>query len=47
MVETRSGTGIAGPKKLIPEDKMNVNKTGELNANAAFRDNIEQEPLKQ
>jgi hypothetical protein len=47
MVETRSRTNTAGPKKLIPEDKMNVNKTGELNADAAFRDNTEQETLKQ
>jgi hypothetical protein len=47
MVETRSRTGTAGPEELIPKDKIDVNKTGELNANAAFRDNIEQKTLKQ
>jgi hypothetical protein len=47
MVKTRSGTSTAGPKELIPEDEIDVNKTGELNADAAFRDNTEQETLKQ
>jgi hypothetical protein len=47
MVKRRSRTGTAGPEKLIPEDKMDVNKTDELNADASFRDNIEQETLKQ
>jgi hypothetical protein len=47
MVETRSGTSTAGPKELIPENKIDVDKTGELNADAAFRDNTEQETLKQ
>jgi hypothetical protein len=47
MVETRSRTDTAGPEELIPEDKMDVDKTGESNADAALRDNIEQETLKQ
>jgi hypothetical protein len=40
-VETRSGTGTAGPEKLIPEDEMDVDETGELNTDAALRDNTE------
>jgi hypothetical protein len=47
MVKTRSGTSTAGPKKLIPKNEIDMNKTGELNADAAFRDNTEQETLKQ
>jgi hypothetical protein len=47
MVKTRSGTGTAGSEELISEDKIDVNKTGELNTNTAFRDNTEQETLKQ
>jgi hypothetical protein len=47
MVKTRSRTGTAGPKELIPEEEMDVDKTGESNANAALRDNIEQETLEQ
>jgi hypothetical protein len=47
MVKTRSRTGTAGPEELIPEDEIDVDKTGELNANAAFKDNTEQETLKQ
>jgi hypothetical protein len=47
MVKTRSRTSTASPKKLIPKDKIDMNETGELNTNTAFRDNIEQEILKQ
>jgi hypothetical protein len=47
MVETRSGTGTAGPEELIPEEEMDVDKTGESNADAALRDNTEQETLEQ
>jgi hypothetical protein len=31
----------------MPKNKIDVNKTGELNADATLRDNIEQETLKQ
>jgi hypothetical protein len=47
MVETRSRTGTAGPEELVPEDEMDVDKTGKSNADAAFRDNTEQETLEQ
>jgi hypothetical protein len=47
MVGTRSGTGTAGPEELTPEDEMDVDETGESNADAALRDNTEQETLKQ
>jgi hypothetical protein len=47
MVETRSRTGTAGPEELIPEEEMDVDETGESNANAALRDNTEQETLEQ
>jgi hypothetical protein len=40
-VETRSRTGTAGPKELIPKDEIDVDETGELNADAALRDNTE------
>jgi hypothetical protein len=41
MVKTCSGTGTASPEELIPEEEMDVDKTGELNANTALRDNTE------
>jgi hypothetical protein len=47
MVKTCSRTGTAGPKELIPEDEMDVDEIGESNADAALRDNTEQETLKQ
>jgi hypothetical protein len=47
MVGTRSRTGTAGPEELTPEDEMDVDETGESNADAALRDNTEQETLKQ
>jgi hypothetical protein len=47
MVETRSRTDTADPEELIPEEEMNVDETGESNADAALRDNTEQETLEQ
>jgi hypothetical protein len=47
MVETYSGTGTAGPEEPIPGDEMDVDETGESNADAAFGDNTEQETLEQ
>jgi hypothetical protein len=46
MVKTRSRTGTAGPEELIPENEIDVDKIGELNADTTFRDNTEQETLK-
>jgi hypothetical protein len=45
MVKICSRTGTASPKKLIPKEEIDVDETGELNANTALRDNIEQETL--